>query len=128
MGPEDFAARIGGDEFVIVVPCDGSMSQPGKLATRLIEAMSSPVVYDGHEIRTGVSVGIAATADGDKGAEEVLINADIALYEAKRRGRNRFEFFNRFAPLGSHQHAPDRRRDPQGPREQGIRRLGPAAI
>lgn len=90
---DDFVARIGGDEFVVVSPSTGNPDKPAELAARIIEAMSGPVIYEGAECRTGVSIGIACQSDRDNDFQQVLINADIALYEAKRRGRNRFEFF-----------------------------------
>ena len=92
--PEDFVARIGGDEFVIVCTVDKDDSVLGDLANRVIERMRQPVIYEGHECRFGVSVGIA-TARGDQvNARKLLVDADIALYRAKSRGRNRFEYFS----------------------------------
>lgn len=91
---EDFVARIGGDEFVIV--CFGYPGRDdfGSLGQRLIAAVNMPVLYGGHECRVGASIGIAAKTEVLLAAEQVLVNADIALYEAKHRGRNRVEFFN----------------------------------
>ena len=67
------------------------------LAGRIVEAMRRPVVFEGHECRFGVSIGIAHGARCVGGDESVgkrlLVNADIALYRAKKRGRDRFEFF-----------------------------------
>src|SRR5690606_2954781 len=57
-------------------------------------AVNTPVLYNDHECRVGASIGIAAKTEAQLAAEQVLVNADIALYEAKRRGRNRVEFFN----------------------------------
>lgn len=90
----DFVARIGGDEFVVI--CRGAEpSFTGEsLAKRLIDALSLPIVYQGHECRIGASIGIARRDRAGPGAEEVLANADRALYAAKRGGRNRFEIFN----------------------------------
>jgi len=88
----DFVARIGGDEFVIVRQ-DGGMEPDAALASRIIEAMSVPVRYKDQECRIGVSIGIAAQAKATDDLSHVLVNADIALYEAKRRGRNRHETF-----------------------------------
>ena len=90
---EDFVARIGGDEFVVL--CTGRHSQAtlAGLATRIIDRMRQPAYYDGHECRIGVSVGIATEKRGRIDTGRLLINADIALYRAKGRGRNRYEFF-----------------------------------
>ncbi|HEV7317823.1 MAG TPA: EAL domain-containing protein [Ensifer sp.] len=88
----DFVARIGGDEFVIVRQSGGA-EPDARLAARIIEAMSMPVRYKDQECRIGVSIGIAAQSHAADDLSHVLVNADIALYEAKRRGRNRHETF-----------------------------------
>lgn len=89
---DDFVARIGGDEFVIIRASDGA-DEDAAMASRVIEAMSVPVRYEDQECRIGVSIGIAAQTDATDDLSQVLVNADIALYEAKRRGRNRQETF-----------------------------------
>ncbi len=88
---EDFVARIGGDEFVVVCADTMTDSEYGDLARRLIDAVNTPITYAGHECRVGASIGIAMREKGDVRAEQLLVNADIALYEAKRHGRNRVE-------------------------------------
>jgi diguanylate cyclase (GGDEF)-like protein len=88
----DFLARIGGDEFVIISSAANAGQDYMELATRLVEAISRPLIHEGHECRVGMSVGIAAR-QGDEGIGQLLVNADIALYEAKRCGRNRVEWF-----------------------------------
>lgn len=90
----DFLARIGGDEFVVISAPQNVDRDYGELAGRLIEAISRPLIHEGHECRVGSSIGIATRSSADSRIEQVLVNADIALYEAKRRGRNRVESFN----------------------------------
>ncbi|RWA73349.1 MAG: EAL domain-containing protein [Mesorhizobium sp.] len=90
-GTSDFVARIGGDEFVVVSHGRGD-DQLAAFADRIIEEMRQPVDYQGHQCRFGVSIGIAANRGVD--AKQLLVNADLALYRAKSRGRNRYEFFN----------------------------------
>ena len=90
---DDFVARIGGDEFVVVSPLRNGRRDLTRLATRIIEEMRQPMPYMGHECRCGVSVGIAFQRGSKVDDKRLLINADIALYRAKRRGRNRYEFF-----------------------------------
>lgn len=89
----DFVARIGGDEFVVVCLSQGCNDDLARLADRIIEDMRRPVFYEGHECRFGVSVGIATEAGPVVDPQRLMINADIALYRAKSRGRNRHEFF-----------------------------------
>jgi diguanylate cyclase (GGDEF)-like protein len=92
--PDDFVARIGGDEFVVVCVTDGDEAVLADLANRIIVRMRQPVNYEGHECRFGVSVGIATASGQTVDPRKLLVNADIALYKAKSRGRNRFEFFS----------------------------------
>jgi len=93
-GQGDFVARIGGDEFVVVsIVKDDDEAALAGLADRLIGKMRTPILYEGHECRSGISVGIATETGRDPDPNRLLINADIALYRAKSRGRNRHEFF-----------------------------------
>ncbi len=94
VGTDDFVARIGGDEFVIVCLGCGTADSYEALGQDLIAAVNRPIVYNGHECRVGASIGIADRIEPELTAEQLLVNADIALYEAKRRGRNRVERFN----------------------------------
>jgi diguanylate cyclase (GGDEF)-like protein len=96
---DDFVARVGGDEFVVLCRSDhpDAAAWNGELAAladRIIAEMHQPVLYEGHECRFGVSIGIASDLDSIGDASRLLINADIALYRAKSRGRNRYQFFN----------------------------------
>jgi len=90
---DDFVGRIGGDEFVIISHNGGIEGHDTALAQQIIDAMSVPVKYKEQDCRIGVSIGIAHQTRPDEALTHVLINADIALYEAKRRGRNRHEVF-----------------------------------
>ncbi|WP_202327370.1 bifunctional diguanylate cyclase/phosphodiesterase [Mesorhizobium sp. 113-3-9] len=94
VGDRGFVARIGGDEFIVLCTVHDDASQAASLAENIVEQMRRPVYYQGHQCRFGVSVGIAIDNDRDAGARQLLVNADIALYRAKRRGRNRYEFFS----------------------------------
>ena len=71
----------------------GGPQESSALARRIIAALSEPSDIEGHQIVTGVSAGIAvAPADGET-SDQLLKNADMALYRAKEEGRNRFRFF-----------------------------------
>jgi diguanylate cyclase (GGDEF)-like protein len=94
-GIEDFVARIGGDEFVVVCTSGERPRDLGMLAERIIVQMRQPVMYEGHECRFGVSVGIASEKGAAVDPQKLMIDADIALYRAKSRGRNRYEFFTK---------------------------------
>ena len=92
--PEDFVARIGGDEFVVVSSAAERDSELAALAERIVQEMRRPATYEGHECRFGVSIGIAVERGKTLDGKRLLVNADIALYRAKGRGRNRYEFFS----------------------------------
>jgi diguanylate cyclase (GGDEF)-like protein len=89
----DVVARFGGDEFAVLQLAIAGPQQSSALADRIIKALSEPNDIEGQQIVTGVSIGIAvAPADGET-SEQLLKNADIALYRAKGDGRNRFRFY-----------------------------------
>jgi diguanylate cyclase (GGDEF)-like protein/PAS domain S-box-containing protein len=90
---EDTLARLGGDEFVVVCELAGEHAAM-QLAERLAASLVAPIYLAGHEVRTSTSVGIAITAGGVIGAEDLVRNADIAMYRAKTRGRGDFEIFD----------------------------------
>ncbi|TPN30995.1 EAL domain-containing protein [Mesorhizobium sp. B2-3-3] len=95
VGSADFVARVGGDEFVVVCSRDISIDQLKQLADRIIQRLRQPVPYQDHQCRIGVSIGIAVDAVGPIDGPRMMVNADIALYRAKGRGRNRYEFFTK---------------------------------
>lgn len=92
--PSDFVARIGGDEFVIACKSECDVDYLQWLAEAIVEKSRQPLVYNGFECRFGFSIGIASNARGDIDPKQLLINADIALYEAKSNGRYRYEFYS----------------------------------
>jgi diguanylate cyclase (GGDEF)-like protein/PAS domain S-box-containing protein len=92
-GPDDFVARVGGDEFSIVTGLSATDARLETLAHEIISKVRRPVPYEGHYCRFGASIGIAARMGKDVDPQRLLIDADIALYRAKGRGKNRYEFF-----------------------------------
>ena len=91
---EDFVARVGGDEFVVVRTSNADQAELGRLAQVLIEALSQPYIYEGRECWFGASVGIAAMRGDEIVSDELLMNADIALYRAKNQGRGCYQHFS----------------------------------
>ncbi len=92
---EDTLARLGGDEFAILLEDLPDAEQATAIARRVIEVVSEPFSLAGHETLVGASIGIALCASGDEDARpaSLLRQADMALYQAKARGRGRFSFF-----------------------------------
>ncbi|MGI8484343.1 MAG: putative bifunctional diguanylate cyclase/phosphodiesterase [Thermomicrobiales bacterium] len=85
----DTVARIGGDEFVLLVPGIGNELHATELAERVQAAMTAPFVWNGHEVVVGVTIGIAVSEPGLKHPEILLRDGDAALYRAKQAGRGR---------------------------------------
>ncbi|MDQ1659238.1 MAG: hypothetical protein QOD41_4321 [Cryptosporangiaceae bacterium] len=88
-------ARLGGDEFIVVAEGVRSPSEALQVAERLRESLARPVSLGGRRLRINASVGIVLAGPGDgRGAEDLLRDADVAMYQAKQRGRGRCEFFD----------------------------------
>jgi diguanylate cyclase (GGDEF)-like protein len=89
----DTVARLGGDEFAIL---QGSATQPADttlLMARLIEVVSKPFNLDGHQVVVGVSIGVTLAPADAADPDQLLKNADMALYRAKAGGRGTYRFF-----------------------------------
>ncbi len=89
----DTAARFGGDEFVILLEQVESPHYALAVAERLLEALREPVWLEGREVFTTPSIGITFSTAGRNNPDELLRQADAALYEAKRKGKARFEIY-----------------------------------
>ncbi len=86
-------ARQGGDEFIILLPDIKDTYAPSAVARRIIESLKAPITVQGHEYHTSASIGITTyPADGQQ-ADELIKNADIALYHVKEQGKNGFQYF-----------------------------------
>jgi diguanylate cyclase (GGDEF)-like protein len=88
----DFVGRFGGDEFVVVAEGVADEDQAAKLGYRLLEAVSQPLPGEDASVVTA-SIGITLLNDAQSDAREALRQADAAMYEAKRTGRDRITFF-----------------------------------
>jgi diguanylate cyclase (GGDEF)-like protein/PAS domain S-box-containing protein len=88
-------ARLGGDEFAILIETTPDINQVCRLADQLQQALKIPLKVDATEIFTTVSIGITFSAIGYERPEELLRDADIALYRAKQQGKGRFVVFDR---------------------------------
>ena len=92
--PNSITARVGGDEFVVFIehaPHDALLSY---WARSLIQEVKRPFLYQGHECRLGISIGIATDTDADVNDDSLFSNADLALYHAKKEGRGQLRFYS----------------------------------
>ena len=89
----DVAARLGGDEFAVLV-ADAKRDSPDLLAERIMSAMHEPVRAGRHEFNVHASIGVAIAKAGAYDADELLRNADVAMYSAKAQGKRRIAYFD----------------------------------
>jgi diguanylate cyclase (GGDEF)-like protein len=94
IGHDEFAARVGGDEFVVITSGPSVERRARHLAQSIVTALARPIDIAGQKCRVGCSAGIACQTVAMEEPRMLLVNADIALYEAKKRGRNRMEVFS----------------------------------
>ncbi|MEA2735887.1 MAG: hypothetical protein QOE14_2338, partial [Humisphaera sp.] len=92
--PEDFVARPGGDEFVLVLDIIRAPVDAARVSERILKALAKPFMLDGHEVVVSASIGIAVNLPAYQRAEDILRDADTALYHAKREGKGRTRIFD----------------------------------
>ena len=92
--PSDTIARIGGDEFAIVQSGVRAVAESTRFANSIISAVSKPYGLNGHSVRIGTSIGAAVGRFPSPSPEQLLFEADRALYRAKETGRGRFAMFD----------------------------------
>lgn len=91
----DFAARMGGDEFTIILPNIKSKDQITMIVKKLLSEISKPVPIDEHLIQIASSMGISIFPNDGQDIETLLKLADTALYQAKEKGRNQFHYYSK---------------------------------
>ncbi len=92
--PGDTVARLGGDEFAILLENISTVSDAVDIAERIRLELALPILLAGNSVFTGVSIGIAPSAPGYERPEQVLRDADIAMYQAKARGGSCYEIYD----------------------------------
>jgi diguanylate cyclase (GGDEF)-like protein/PAS domain S-box-containing protein len=93
--PGDTVARLGGDEFTVLIEDIAEEKEAIQVAERIQKEMCSPFTLSGREVFTTVSMGIAPSATGYDRAEDILRDADTAMYRAKSLGKARYEIFDK---------------------------------
>jgi diguanylate cyclase (GGDEF)-like protein len=86
----DTVARIGGDEFVVLLPDLNDLLMAESVAAKIVQSLSAPVLFEDNKISVSVSVGVCASNAEELAEEALLKSADYALYQAKAKGRNCF--------------------------------------
>jgi diguanylate cyclase (GGDEF)-like protein len=89
----DTVARLGGDEFVVLAQDLAEVNDAALVADKIIEQMAMPFSINGRKVTLGASIGITIYPEDTNSAEEMMRNADMAMYRAKEGGRNRYQFF-----------------------------------
>lgn len=90
----DTVARHGGDEFVVLIEDINDISDASRVANQIINDMAKPIMFKDQKVFISTSIGIVISTPDYKSPDDVLRDADIAMYSAKANGRNRFEIFD----------------------------------
>lgn len=94
VGDREKISRLGGDEFQIILQDVDDRGTLGEMAERIIKSLSHPYMVDGSRCIIGASVGVAVSPFDGQSSEDLIRNADLALYAAKGGGRGRFRFYS----------------------------------
>jgi diguanylate cyclase (GGDEF)-like protein len=92
---DDTVARLGGDEFIIIIEQVHDIGDLDALLKKLMKVTSQTVSINDHDLSTSASIGISVYPDDGKNAEQLMRNADAAMYHVKENGRNRYHFYTR---------------------------------
>ena len=94
-GPPETVARLGGDEFIVLLPHIARSEDTAGIAMRILDSFKSAFDIEGSEVFLSTSIGISLFPQDGDDVEDLLKNADAALYHAKDSGRNNFQFYSR---------------------------------
>jgi diguanylate cyclase (GGDEF)-like protein/PAS domain S-box-containing protein len=91
---EDTLARLGGDEFMVILDGLRDAAAAAQVARKILRLLSRPYLIDGHQLNTSCSVGISLYPADGQDVQTLMKNADTAMYHAKERGRNNYQYFS----------------------------------
>ncbi len=117
----DTLARVGGDEFFLLLPCLSQNEDAATIARKILEVSSQPILHHGKELRITFSIGIAVYPDHGETKEALLRHADLAMYRVKETGRNGFHYFSREMSQNSSQSLDIESRLPRAIRDDELR-------
>uniref|UniRef100_UPI0035CAE923 diguanylate cyclase domain-containing protein n=1 Tax=uncultured Nostoc sp. TaxID=340711 RepID=UPI0035CAE923 len=87
----DTVSRLGGDEFTVILRTIPNVQIAAKVAEKILNSITKPIVLDGYPIRVSASIGISVYPCNSQDSETLIKQADAAMYRAKRLGKNRYE-------------------------------------
>jgi diguanylate cyclase (GGDEF)-like protein len=90
---EDTVSRLGGDEFTVILGEINDAGDAALIAQKLLDTLTEPFLIKGHEVFISASIGITIFPSDSSDSDSMLKNADMAMYDAKQRGRNNYQFF-----------------------------------
>ena len=90
----DTLSRFGGDEFTLLLPEIRTRDDVVVISEKILERLGAPFFIDGHELFVGASIGVAIYPEAGDEGEDLIQNADIAMYHVKVRGKNGYQFFS----------------------------------
>lgn len=117
--PQDAVARIGGDEFTMLLDGIDALDDAIGVARRILSDLAIKISIGDHEVEIGVSIGIALSSAHYRRTDEILRDADDAMYRAKSEGRGRYAVFDQ----SMHAEAPEEKRNDSDHRDAAPRRL-----
>ena len=91
---ETLVARLGGDEFTMLLSDISNIQDPAKVAQRILSMVAEPFIIGSHEVFITASLGIAVYPFDGKDLDTLLVNADVAMYQAKDQGRNNYQYYS----------------------------------
>jgi diguanylate cyclase (GGDEF)-like protein/PAS domain S-box-containing protein len=94
MRAEDSVARMGGDEFTVILEQLNASDDARLVAQKVLDAVSQPMMIDDHALQVSASIGVSLFPDDGQDEETLVKNADVAMYRAKAQGRNNFQFYS----------------------------------
>lgn len=100
--PTDLVARLGGDEFVILLPAIDDLDEVQGVARHVLETVARPFAVGAHQFHVSTSIGIAVYPADGRTAEELAKHADMAMYHAKRQGKNNFQLYAEQLPKAAY--------------------------
>lgn len=90
----DTLSRFGGDEFTLLLPAIDNLEDARTIAKKVIDILKEPFTLGEHEVFVGVSIGITVSPEGGDTVEQMIQNADAAMYHVKGRGKDGYQFYN----------------------------------